>query len=331
MIGTYTLEGKSASIFHVFFWGGGRGEGGRRKNEKNNFCSIKIYELQKITSREKSSIWHSTVPMSVWQYVHCTPWLADLCNLAGLKTAKNCRLDIGWYLASSLQGRPPHARPWTGRLAPGAVSRPHPWFKSELYLNFLMLRNRDGYPRFRILIFSIPDPGSRIQQPKRGREKKLTEWPFCSNKCHKIINFLFFTFLLKKVHKIFFSLPSKVYWNKRGWRFIFITCRIIFPDQSNVFLFWIALDWIFFSRKFQYNDQNNNKKYTTLTIYTGNRCVNGTAVNVLKVIYILTNQFCNTYPYRHKKIVSWIRIRKKQNVTNPQPQLIRNPTQNLQL
>jgi len=69
-----------------------------------------------------------------------------------------------------------------------------------------VLRILDVYPGSWILIFfflPIPDPGSRIPDPKtvtkeRG-EKNFCQTFFCSHKFHKIVNYFIFEMLKKKI------------------------------------------------------------------------------------------------------------------------------------
>ncbi len=64
-----------------------------------------------------------------------------------------------------------------------------------------VLRIRDVYPGSRILIFPIPDPGSRISDPKNsnkreGWKKFCYQTFFCSHKFHKIE--FYFVFEMRK-------------------------------------------------------------------------------------------------------------------------------------
>jgi hypothetical protein len=66
-----------------------------------------------------------------------------------------------------------------------------------------LYRIPDVYPGSRIMIFTIPDPGSRIPDPKtvtkeRGK-KNLLSYFFCSRKFHKIEYYVIFKMLKKKI------------------------------------------------------------------------------------------------------------------------------------
>jgi hypothetical protein len=66
-----------------------------------------------------------------------------------------------------------------------------------------VLRIPDVYPGFRILIFV--HPGSRISNPgsknsnKRGGEKNLLSYLFCSHKNHKTENYIYLELVEKKI------------------------------------------------------------------------------------------------------------------------------------
>ncbi len=74
---------------------------------------------------------------------------------------------------------------------------------------FPVLRIHDVYSGFRILIFSVPDPGSNINKnSNRTGEEKYVFLLFCSHKFHKIGNFLFLNRFRNKLSQ--FTKPKMV-------------------------------------------------------------------------------------------------------------------------
>jgi hypothetical protein len=75
-----------------------------------------------------------------------------------------------------------------------------------------VLRIRDGYPRSRILIVFIPDPGSRIPDPgsnnstKRGGGRQKIFTIVCSHRYHTIVN----NFIFEPVKKIFLDKTLRI-------------------------------------------------------------------------------------------------------------------------
>ncbi len=78
---------------------------------------------------------------------------------------------------------------------------PELWIRTESLLFSSVWRIRDVYPGSRILTLPIPDPGSRIQNSnkKRGEKKICCHNFFCSQKFHKIANYISFDVLKKKI------------------------------------------------------------------------------------------------------------------------------------